>query len=164
MSEQTENSLRALATLRGFLRTMQWQAVEQRIGASVALHVKVDGPVEEMVAQIYGEAQRFMLSLIFSGVVARARRAAVAELILRANWRLIEGAFVMDFDSGAVHYRAGLDFSEAELSEALVRNMVAAGMDAVEGFAAALLAVAEHGEAPDVAAASRFGMSHEDGA
>jgi hypothetical protein len=145
------NGLRAAATVRSFLEAMELAPVVQRIGASIAFHVDAEGPAEQGVAQVYVEAERFVFSFVLAGQVPASRRSAAAELILRTNWRLIEGSFGMDFDTGVVHYRAGIDFSSTELTEPLIRNAMLAGMAALEAFAEPLIAVTQHGAEPAAA-------------
>ena len=60
---------------------------------------------------------------------------------MRANYGLIIGAFEMDLDSGALHFRSSVDFTEAILSEPLVRNAIVSAMDVVEHYGDRLMEV-----------------------
>jgi hypothetical protein len=103
--------------------------------------VTFDGPADQGIAQIVEDGERFVFHFVFPGYVPSDRRPAVAEFVLRANWRLIEGNFQMDFESGALRYATGIDFSGVELEESLVRNAILSGMNAIETFAEGLEAV-----------------------
>ena len=53
------------------------------------------------------------------------RRDAVSALVVRANWRLLTGAFQLDLDTGELVFRTMVFLSDgAELSDALCRGLV----------------------------------------
>lgn len=57
--------------------------------------------------------------------VERGHRDAVAQLVVRANWRLLTGAFQLDLDGGELVFRTMLLLSDGvELSEPLCRGLV----------------------------------------
>jgi len=136
-----QNGLRAANTVRGVLESTELEPREERFARGIAYHVALDGPTDRGVAQILLDAERFVFHFIFTGHVPVGRRMAVAELITRANWGLIEGNFEMSFDTGALKYKVGIDFTGTELTAELVRNAVLSGMNNVEPFSQALQSV-----------------------
>jgi len=55
---------------------------------------------------------------ILPAIVNPEHRNAVTELVLRANWRLLTGAFQLDLDSGELLFRTMVFLSDdAELSD-----------------------------------------------
>ncbi|CAN5916090.1 hypothetical protein BH11GEM2_BH11GEM2_15510 [soil metagenome] len=136
-----QNGLRAANTVREVLERTELEPREARSARGIAYHVTFDGPTDQGIAQILLDAERFVFHFIFTGYVPVNRRLAVAELITRANWGLIEGNFEMSFDTGALKYKVGIDFTGAELTAELVRNAVLSGMNNVEPFAEALQSV-----------------------
>lgn len=141
--ESTENGLQAVATVRRFLTEMEFPFVEQQLANGFAFLVPLDGPAEQGVAQVLSDSERFVFHLIFPGYVAEERRLQVAEFITRINWRLIEGGFQLDFCSGALRYKAGIDFTGTELTTILVRNAILAGIEVIDMVVAALTAVTD---------------------
>lgn len=141
------NGLKAAETIRQLLTRMELEPQELRRPGVIAFLTVLNGPANQGNAQVLLDAERFVFHFIFDGYVESSRRPAVAEFIARANWGLIEGGFELDFDSGAVRYKVGIDFTSVELTEQLVRNAVLSAMNNIEPVAAALIDVARHGRA-----------------
>jgi len=141
------NGLRVAETIRQLLTRMELEPQELRRPGVIAFLTVLDGPANQGNAQVLLDAERFVFHFIFDGYVESSRRPAVAEFIARANWGLIEGGFELDFESGAVRYKVGIDFTNAELTEQLVKNAILSAMNAIEPVAAALIDVARHGRA-----------------
>jgi hypothetical protein len=137
------NGLKALATVRRFLIEMGFSPTEQLFPDRTALLVAFDGPADQGIAQVVEYSERFVFHFVFPGYVPEDRRIKVAEFITRANWRLIEGDFQLDLDTGALRYKVGIDFSNTELTEQLVRNAILSGMNTIEMFTDGLMAVIE---------------------
>ncbi len=135
------NGAKATETVRRFLAEMGFSPVERRLIDRTGFLISFDGPANQGVAQVVENGERFIFDFIFPGFVPEERRLRVAEFITRANWRLIEGNFQLDFDTGTVRYKAGIDFTATELTEQLVRNAILSGMNTIEMFAASLAAV-----------------------
>jgi hypothetical protein len=67
------------------------------------------------------------------GTVEPEHRDAVVQLVVRANWRLLTGAFQLDLDTGELGFRTMLFLSHgAELTEALCRGLVYGNVLTVE--------------------------------
>lgn len=141
MSDRSPTGLRAVAMVRRFLGEMGLSPRESRYPDRTIFEVAFEGPADQGVAQIVEGAERFVFHFILPGHVPVERRPNVSEFIARANWRLIEGGFQLDFDTGAVRFKVGIDFSGTELSEVLVRNAILSSMDAIETYAESLAEV-----------------------
>jgi hypothetical protein len=73
---------------------------------------------------------------------------AVTQLIVRANWRLLTGAFQLDMDTGELVFRTMLFLSDgAELSEPLCRGLVYSNVLTVDRCLAEFRSAAEGGDA-----------------
>jgi hypothetical protein len=69
------------------------------------------------------------------------KRSAMAEFLPRANYGLTIGNFEMDFDSGEIHYKTGIDVEGDRLSTALVRQLVYANVAIVDRYLPGIMAV-----------------------
>jgi hypothetical protein len=77
-------------------------------------------------------------------------RDAVTQLVVRANWRLLTGAFQLDVDTGELVFRTMLFLSdEAELSDALCRGLVYSNVLTVDRCLAEFMSAAAGGDALD---------------
>jgi hypothetical protein len=136
------NGRRACDMVRRFLTGMGFSPMERRLADRTVFEIAFDGPADQGVAQVIEASERFVFHFVFPGYAPAKRRPALGEFIARANWPLIEGRFQLDFDSGALRYAVGIDFTNAELTEPLVRNAILSGMETIEIFAEGLRAVA----------------------
>lgn len=83
--------------------------------------------------------------------VATERRAAMSELVVRTNWRLLTGAFQLDLDTGAVEFRSMLFLSHgAEPTEELLRGLVYGNVLTADRCLSGLAAVADGAEPAEV--------------
>jgi len=80
--------------------------------------------------------------------VPEARRAAVGELLHRANYAgILVGHFELDFDSGEVRFRTSLAYSKPEeVTAGLMRNLILENWAEVDTLLPALKAVVAGGE------------------
>jgi hypothetical protein len=131
-SDANSNGLKAVETVRTFLVEMDLNPTEEPFEHGIAFHIELDGPADHGVAQVHTDAERFVFHFLFQGIVPAERRNAVAEFMTRANWGLIEGNYEMNFESGALRFRVGLDFTSTELTGPLVRNAILSGMNNLE--------------------------------
>ena len=84
-------------------------------------------------------------------VVAPERRDALAQLVVRTNWRLLTGAFQLDLETGALKFRTMLFLSHGgELTEGLCRGLVYSNVLTVDRCLAEFRAAAA-GEDPATA-------------
>jgi hypothetical protein len=73
--------------------------------------------------------------------VSEERRLMVAEFITRANYGLKVGNFEMDIDDGEVRFKTSIDVEKAELSRALVSNLVYANVWTMDRYLPGILSV-----------------------
>ncbi|GAB4324265.1 MAG: hypothetical protein Kow0010_06050 [Dehalococcoidia bacterium] len=93
------------------------------------------------VADVIDEADQVVFFSISPVHAPESRRGAVAEFLTRANYGIILGNFEMDYADGEVRYKTALDVEGDELSDALLRNIVLANLQAMDFYLPGLLAV-----------------------
>ena len=93
-----------------------------------------------------------------------ANRAAVAELLTRANYGLVIGNFEMDFEDGEIRYKTGIDVCGDRLTPALIRQMVYANVATMDIYLPGILSVI-YGDvsAAEAVAQVEKSMPHSDG-
>ena len=80
--------------------------------------------------------------------VPEERRLAVAEFLTRANFGLKVGNFEMDMDDGEVRFKTSIDVEKAELTRALVSNLVYANVWTMDRYLPGVLTVIYGSESP----------------
>lgn len=90
----------------------------------------------------------------FPNNVPDERRAAVAELVMRANARLTIGNFELDYEDGELRCRTSLDARSCHVTPAAVDSLIAASVLACDRYHHALMQVIYAGAAARDAAAS----------
>jgi len=103
-------------------------------------------PVASAYAAISIDGEQFVIYFNFGIEAPEESRDEVVRFIARANWGLMIGNFEMDFDDGQVRFKSSLDFSDAELTETLIRNAIRPAMQAVETYAEAIVDVIARGK------------------
>lgn len=83
-----------------------------------------------------------MCSVPLGPRVPAARRATVAEAVVRANYLLGAGHFDLDMSDGEVRYYASLDIEGGALVPTMVDNLIDAAVQACEQFCMPLMRVA----------------------
>ena len=89
--------------------------------------------------------------LVFESIlpcnVEEPMRPSLTQLVIRANWRLLTGAFHLDLDSGELVFRTTLLLPDGEeLTEALCRGLIYSNVLTVDRCLAEFLAAAEGGD------------------
>jgi hypothetical protein len=140
-----------IEVVRGVLAAANLPVHEQRLDEGVIFRVTFEGPAEQAVVQVHPDIERFAIQFFLPGSVDVEHRARVAEMIARVNWGLLEGAFILDFENGALGFKTGFGFSGAELSPRLVRNSLLTSMETIELFVQELAAVANGHKEPEAA-------------
>jgi hypothetical protein len=105
--------------------------------------------VSSALAAVIPDQHQFVFYLNFEFPVPEERRVETARLITRANWGLLIGNFELDFDDGQLRFKSSVDFSNSDLTDALVSNAILAAMNAVEAFARAIGLVALSGHSAE---------------
>ncbi|MDE3175249.1 MAG: YbjN domain-containing protein [Pseudomonadota bacterium] len=98
----------------------------RRIEGEQALAMKVRSANGgfECYAGLYEAEQLFTFQSFVDGPCPEPRRAAMQELLTRANFGMFVGAFELDLDDGEIRFKTAVDFRGDRLSAALVRNAV----------------------------------------
>lgn len=99
-------------------------------------------------AQEREQQQQFVFYSVAPVKVPEKDRLAVAEFLTRANYGLIIGNFELDFSDGEVRYKTSLDVENAELSEALVKNLVYAAVLTMDRYITGMMRVVYGGATP----------------
>jgi hypothetical protein len=83
------------------------------------------------------------------------RRQAITEFLTRANSGLLIGNFEINLDDGEICYKTSLDVSDAELSPALVKNVVYMNVLMMDRYLPGIMAVL-YGEVSPAEALARI--------
>jgi hypothetical protein len=137
-----------LAAAQAYLSEQGWSFT--RLAGRTALQLKVDSAHGQWLC--YAQAREAERQLLFYSVfptnAPEERRAAVAELLTRANFGLYLGNFEMDWEDGEIRYKTSVAVEGAELTPALVRQVVEPNVRIMERYFAAIRAVADDGASP----------------
>jgi hypothetical protein len=79
------------------------------------------------------------------------KRQLVAEYISRANYGQLIGNFEMDFTDGEIRYKTSLDVENAELTSALIHNLVYANVWSMDNYLPGIMSVVYAGVSPQEA-------------
>lgn len=140
------NVTRAVRTLGGVLAEIGWEPAPAEGIAGFAVDFgEPHLPVATALAAV-SPREQFVLYLNFGFDAPPDRRDELARFVTLVNWTLMVGAFQLDYDEGQVRFRVGIDFTDTELTEALVRNAVRDAMSAVEAYANAVADVVARGK------------------
>lgn len=80
--------------------------------------------------------------------VPKERRAAMAEFITRANYRMIIGNFEMDLDDGEVRYKTSIDLTGVTLTETVIKRLLYTNTLTFDRYLPAIIAVANNDADP----------------
>ena len=95
------------------------------------------------------EQEQFAFYSICPGLAPESKRAAVAELIARANYGLIVGNFEMDFDDGEIRYKTSIDIAADELNSEIIKRLVYANVTMMDEYLPGIIAVIESEVEPE---------------
>ena len=147
MSEHqpTSRGLQAVSIVRDLLVRMgaEMPFKEQQFSRGTLFLMTFDGPATRGLAYVYTDVEQFSFMLVFNGRVPPEARSRVSEYLGRVNWELMAGGFCLNFEDGAVAYKASIDFANVGLAGPSVRNVILAGMENVEQYAQGVVDVAE---------------------
>ena len=136
------NSSKAFEILRKVLTEIEWNSDPD--DASGSFYVDFGPPhlpVSGAIAAISQETNRFLFYVNIGALSPPQRRDEVVHFIALVNWGLSVGNFEMDYGEGFVRFKASVDFTNTELSEALIRNTILAAMSAIEVYVEPLMDV-----------------------
>jgi hypothetical protein len=134
-----------------FFQSDGWPLMEVEPDATWQLTFKGSQGLWTCYAQVREEFLQFTLYSICPVNVPESKRAAVAELLTRANCYAQLGNFEMEFDSGEVRYRTSLSLDSDILEPALLRPLVYVNVNMMDRFIPAIMAVCYSEQTPLVA-------------
>lgn len=108
---------------------------------SVFGRLRTDRASYELFVNVNHAADTAAFYLLFPTLAPAPRRAAVAELCSRINYRLLLGSVEVDFSDGNVRFRCAVNVEDAALTPAIVGNVVAAGAWTLDEYHDALVRV-----------------------
>ena len=91
------------------------------------------------------------LACTFGSKIPERRRVKIAEAASRVNLLLWLGNFEVDFESGELRCRIGIDVEGGQLSETMLSNMLGSSLQAMENYHRAFMRIAFGGIEPTVA-------------
>ena len=124
--EQLEdmNGWRAFAVLGQFLKDDNWYP--QQLEDKTIYRVFFAGNNGELrcYAQIRVDLEQFIFYVIAPIKTPEEMRDDIGEYINRANYGLRIGNFELDYNDGELRYKSSLDFENATLTPALLKNTI----------------------------------------
>jgi hypothetical protein len=138
----------AFEVLRRFLEEDNWYP--QQLEDSTICRVHFSGRNGELrcYAQVRDDLDQFVFYAVAPVKAPDHARNAVAEFITRANYGLRIGNFELDFSDGEVRYKSSLDYENAALTPALLRNAIYPAVQTMDRYLRGLLEVIYGGKAP----------------
>jgi hypothetical protein len=133
-----------------FLAADGWPVAPDTFDALPCIRTRFIGTDEawDCRARPYDPFGQLAFESILPVTVEPEHRDAVTQLIVRANWRLLTGAFQLDVDTGELDFRTMLFLSDgAELSDALCRGLVYSNVLTVDRCLAEFKSAAVGGDA-----------------
>lgn len=115
------------AEVLGFLTDDGWPVEPDTFDDLPCIHTRFDGSAAswDCRARPYDPFGQLAFESILPLEVPAPRCQAMAELVVRTNWRLLTGAFQIDLDTGAMVFRTMLFLSHgAEPTDELLRGLV----------------------------------------
>jgi hypothetical protein len=133
-----------------FLSADGWPVAPDTFDGLPCIRTRFIGTAEawDCRARPYDPFGQLAFESILPVTVEPEHRDAVAQLVLRANWRLLTGAFQFDVGTGELVFRTMVFLSgDAELSEPLCRGLVYGNVLTVDRCLAEFLAAARGADA-----------------
>ncbi len=142
-----------LAALLQFFEDDDWPV--ERVGDDPVLRLPYEGAAGnwQCFAQAREEQFQFVFYSVYPVLVPADRRAAMAELLTRANYGLVLGNFELDYDDGEVRFKTSLDVEGSRLTGALIQACVYANVVMMDQYMPGIVALLAEGVAPAVALA-----------
>ena len=113
-------------TVLDFFNEEQWTVEETALPGGVIIETRFQGQQGEwrLMAEIREEEGVFVVYSVLDVVVEAERMAALTELLARINQERPLGNFDLDYDTGLVSYRTGVDLNGSELTPGMIENLV----------------------------------------
>ena len=137
-----KNGLKGLETVRRVLSSIGWKPEETDYEGVLRVDFSEDNiPIADALADVRIEYERFIYYLNFRERVPAKLRHEVMVFVTRANVDLVTGNFEFNLDDGTIRFKSSIDFTNVELSESLIRNVIRSSRDVVEQYADAAVKV-----------------------
>ncbi len=89
----------------------------------------------------YEDTERLSVVTIYPLVVPEAKRLAVCEYLMRANFGILIGNFELDFQDGEVRFKTSADVESIALTPIFVRNLLYANLGTADRYFPGLMKV-----------------------
>ena len=140
--QELNNGLAALKTVNNFLTEIGWEPQPTEDKEAVLVDFSEENtPIRDAHFIVRVPYERFLCYFNFKDMVTAKLQSEVTTFINRANSGMVIGNFEYDMDTGAIRFKASLDFTQTELTTRLLRNTIKSAMDAVERYADVLAEV-----------------------
>jgi hypothetical protein len=141
------------SVLRAALDARGWRYTWVAERGMVDLPVAGDHALYRLVGMVNEGGGQLVLYTLWPVRVPEARRAAAAELLMRASRGCTVGALELDFTDGGVRCRAGVDVEGGTLTEPMVHALIAYALWLSDHWFGALMKVVYAQAEPQVAVA-----------
>ncbi len=142
-----------LGVVRRMLEADGWPFHRLPDHTVLSTSVSADGLDWSCFARTLEEDEQFAFYSVLPVEVPAERRAAVCELITRANFGLVIGNFELDLADGELRFKTSIDVEGDRLTEALVRTLVYANVAVTRRYLPAVMGVTRFGVDPAEAVA-----------
>ncbi len=132
-----------------FLTTDGWPVAPDTFDELPCIRTRFDGSTDswDCRARPYDPFGQLAFESILPVTVAAGRLESVSRLLIRANWRLLTGAFQLDLDTGELVFRTMFFVSDgAEISPSLCRGLIYSNVLTVDRCLAEFKAAAAGGD------------------
>jgi len=117
-------------------------------GLGFVLSMEGDRATFEVWIASYEDSERVVVASLYPALVPPALRDAAAEYLHRVNIGLILGGFDLDYESGAVRFRTGVDLESVTHLGPILKNTFYSNIISADRYFPGLAKVLEAGIAP----------------
>lgn len=137
-----------LDRLRSFFVESEWAFDVDENQSIIRLEFEGDNTGWVTYAQAKEPQRQFVYYSVAPLDAPPDKLLAVAEMITRLNYGIPIGNFEMDFEDGEIRFKSSIDVEESELTDELIRPVVAASIFNMETYLPALIEVIETDDSP----------------
>ena len=135
----TEGEL--LATVISFFKANDWPIALVKDNTALQLNFQGKNGQWACYSSTHETRQEFVFYSLCPVNVPEEKKIAMAEFLTRANYGLPLGNFEMDFDSGEIHYKTGIDVEGDRLSIPLVQQVVYSNVMMMDLYLPGIMAI-----------------------
>ncbi len=119
-----ENASGLLGRVQRFLDEDAWRY--ERVGESALLRMGFEGTHGSwtVIAQVKEDYEQVCFYSVWPNKTPESKRAATAEYLMRANFGMPLVCFEMDYETGEVRCRTGIDVEGGELAPTMIKNLL----------------------------------------